>query len=192
MSPDTVQIGPLVISKTVIDVLAPLSGTIIGGLITYFTTRAIEDRKWRQTLAMEDVKWQQQKADKLKEQQQQAFAQALEWIGPLTLAVMRVRMLANSFKANVINEQELHDEWPHLVKDLIAREIPTRLFVLLPTEIQDLSMGINLGIDNLKLILLDKSPQVSDEPWMNLCDQLFEKSNEYSKAVTDAYMKTYQ
>jgi hypothetical protein len=48
MTPDTVQFGPFVISKVVLDVLAPLVGTVIGGLLTFFSTRAVENRKWEQ------------------------------------------------------------------------------------------------------------------------------------------------
>ena len=78
MPPEFVQIGPIVISKVVLDVLAPLFGTVIGGFITYFTTRATENRKWKQ-----------QKEDQLPEQRREAIALSLEWITPIDLVLYR-------------------------------------------------------------------------------------------------------
>jgi len=42
MPNDMVQIGPFIISKVILDIIAPLLGTIIGGLINTF---AKNDRK---------------------------------------------------------------------------------------------------------------------------------------------------
>jgi hypothetical protein len=46
MGNDLVQIGNLFFSKTILDVLAPLIGKIIGGAITYFATKKLERIKW--------------------------------------------------------------------------------------------------------------------------------------------------
>lgn len=48
MPPDVVQIGPFIISKVVFYTAVPLISVVMGGLITYLTTRAIENKKWEQ------------------------------------------------------------------------------------------------------------------------------------------------
>lgn len=66
MQTDGTKIGPIELSR-IIDTLLPLIGVVIGGLITYLTTRALESRKW-----------QQEKKDKLRERQREALALALD------------------------------------------------------------------------------------------------------------------
>lgn len=51
MPPDTVQIGHWVVSESLlyalIPVLSVLLGTLMGVLLTFFTSSALEERKWR-------------------------------------------------------------------------------------------------------------------------------------------------
>ncbi|GEM_PF-6001964 len=80
---DSVQIGSLVISRAVFDVLSPLIGVIIGGLVTYFTTRAVEDRKWKR-----EIRYEKQK------ELREGIAVALEWINPLHNALTRASLMS--------------------------------------------------------------------------------------------------
>jgi hypothetical protein len=47
MPPETVQIGPWLVSKTLVDALAPLLGVLVGGLITYIATYGSRHSSWR-------------------------------------------------------------------------------------------------------------------------------------------------
>ena len=79
MPDDVVQIGPIIISKVVFDVLTIIFSVVVGGLITYLTTRKVEIQKW-----------EQQKKDKRQEQYREAIAKALDWIAPMESALIQV------------------------------------------------------------------------------------------------------
>ncbi len=81
MQTDTIQIGTLVVSKYVIDVLAPILQTILGALIAYISIKAANSQRW-----------QQEKHDKLQEQRRKALEIALDWIEPLRPAISKLEV----------------------------------------------------------------------------------------------------
>src|SRR5258708_37454425 len=105
MPPDVVQIGPFIISKVVFDVLVPLLsalfGTLIGGLVTYFAARAIENQKW-----------QQQKENKLKKESREAPAIKLEWLDSNGVSFQKASRLVFKFQWTNDNHDPLSDKWP--------------------------------------------------------------------------------
>jgi hypothetical protein len=117
---DTVQFGGLLISKSILDAFFPLLGTIIGGLITYFTTRLLDKRNR-----------QMERAEKVKEQKREAIALALEWISPLTDAVMKASLVSVSFQQGRITKEEYRQRQP-IGYDLPIKDPPARLRVFLP------------------------------------------------------------
>ena len=125
MNPETVQIGSLVISKSVFDALMVMSGVVVGGLMTYLTTRSIENKRW-----------EAQKQDRLQEHRRQALGLALEWIPPIELAVENAAMIASDYLDNQTSETEFVKKWPNLLHELAKRDLPMRLNVLVPISIQ--------------------------------------------------------
>jgi len=124
MPNDVVQIGPIIISKAVFDALIIIFSVIVGGLITYLTTRTIESQKW-----------EQQKKDKRQEQYREALAMALDWIAPIESALTQIESISSSYVWNHISREEFQKRWPNLLSKLgiLEKAIPARLQVLLPS-----------------------------------------------------------
>ena|SRR5258707_4268073 len=134
MPPDVVQIGPLVISKTVIDVLAALIGTLIGGFIAYLSTRAIEDRRWKQ-----------QKQDKLQDQRREALALMLEWLEPIGMSLSKAIDLVELYERRNLDKDALDEAWPDLLSVLATKAIPIHLKIVIPTELYNRGYEIQRG-----------------------------------------------
>ena len=164
MPSDTIQIGPLLISGVVFNVITTILSVIVGGLITYFATSNIERRKW-----------EQEKKDKLQEQRRDAIGLALEWVDPINIAVMRASALAMRFMNNTADFEELMDEWPVGLNDNTARvSIPARLRNLIQSQIVEHANEINYQILDLKFVAsranpsLTKSGERQEEYLLNL------------------------
>jgi len=142
-----VQIGPLVISKSLINVLIPLIGTLIGtligGLISYLAITAAEDRKYRR-----------EKKDKLQEQQREALALALEWIMPIENALTRASLLGTSFQRHLIDEHKFRHDYPDLISSLANMDPSAHLRVFLPKDAYPRVYEIVEGLHTLRSMAL--------------------------------------
>ncbi len=174
MPPDTVQIGPLIISKVIIDIFAPLLGAVIGGLIAYLTTRAIENRKW-----------EQQKKDKLQEQRREAIALALEWLEPIDNAVMHAGMLTSAFQCKNISRDDFLRQWPDLLTTLASKAMPTRLRVLLTPELSQVGLQICRKLDDLRTLNLrsEPAPSTPKDEWLESFSQCIKKTTEIQQIL---------
>jgi len=157
MPPDAIQIGPFIISKPAFDVLATLVSVITGGLITYLTTRSMENKKW-----------EQQKKDKLQEQRREAIGLALEWLAPIDEALMRGSAAARAFMHKSIDRDTLVKGWPELSITLARKDIPARLQVLLSPSTYRLISEIIEQLANLQFTSLRSDPEKveSAEEWI--------------------------
>lgn len=124
MQNDIVHIGSFTISQGVLNVIGPLAGTVVGGLITYFVTRAIECQKWKQA-----------KQERLSEICRQGMAQALEWLDPIELSISEASMRVSSILHGSIEYEEVFKTWPNLISQLAKMDIPARVRVLLPEDL---------------------------------------------------------
>jgi hypothetical protein len=107
MSSDFVQIGSFTVSKVVFDAFIIILSVVTGGIITYLTTRAIENQKWLQ-----------QKKDRQQEQYREALALALDWIAPIDTALVRIQSLSGALIGNRITRGEFQERWPDLLNEL--------------------------------------------------------------------------
>lgn len=190
MPTDVVQIGSFIISKVVFDAFIIILSVVSGGLVTYFTTRAIENQKWIQ-----------QKKDKQQEQYREAIALALEWIAPIDNALIHVQSLSAAYMNNRIIRGEFQKRWPRLLNELGAldRAMPARLKVLLPQKFYE-GFDIVNDIDDLYFYLLrtlEETP-ISDgafaEMVKNATDQIIfiKKSSEnYKSMLINEYKNSY-
>ena len=80
-------------SKSILDALLVLASVIIGGMITYLTTRSLENKRWKQ-----------QKTDKLQELRREALGLALEWIPPIEIALSQATMTSSGFLQKQVSE----------------------------------------------------------------------------------------
>lgn len=179
MHPDTVQIGSLVLSKSVFDAFMVMLGVITGGLITYLTTRSMENRRWAA-----------QKIDRLQDQRREALALALEWIPPIELALENAALLATDYLENQTSENDFIRKWPNLLHELAKRDLPMRLNVLLPTSIQQRTDAIIDEIRYLQSYTLSVKPtgKVEQAGWIMQVRAL----NDRITTVRDAFSKLRQ
>jgi hypothetical protein len=155
MLPDTVQIGSLQISKTLFDVLVPLIsgflGTFVGGFITYFVTKASENRKW-----------QKEKNDLFQEHKRKALAIVLEWIGLLQKALSDASFLSSRFQRGIIDHESFVRDFPYVISVLKENEPPASFRVMLPEDVYSLSREIVDGIEKLKYLVLENPKPDTD------------------------------
>ena len=183
MSPDTVQIGSLVISKTLFDILVPLVsgliGTITGGFITYLTTRAIEGRKW-----------QREKEEKLKEQKREAISVALEWIAPLDQSLTQASIASSAFQQGDIDQEKFLKDYPYVISSLTTLDPPARLRVMLPENSYAMSLEVIRGIDELKSLAL-RGRMKSFMACTKLVSALRQKIDKLDSYLKEEYLKTF-
>lgn len=168
MPPDTIQIGSLVVSKIVFDVITNFISVIIGGSITYWATRSAETRRWNQ-----------QKQDKRQEQQREAISLALDWIDPIERAVNKASTLASSFLHQTISEDSFKSRWPNLLDDLSKLDIPMKHRVFLSQEAYLLGYKIIDQLDTLQFVTLHLQTTKEGQK------QFTENINQLSDLITD-------
>ena len=149
MDPDTLQIGSLIISKTIIDIFAPMLGTIIGGLISYFSIKSIEERKIKQ-----------QKLNDFQDQKREAIKIALQWLDHIHNAITKVSLQSHPYQPNLANT----NNWPDLLKELTKYDVPRHLSILLPADSYKKSNIIIGLIEELRVkIILESKTKNPDE-----------------------------
>ncbi len=148
MTPDTIQFGPWLISKSFVDIMIPLFGaligTLIGGFISYWATKTVEDRKY-----------QREKKDKLREQQREALAFALEWIDPLIDTISQVLHLTGNYLKDSLDKDAFERDYPNLMASIASLQPPARLKVLLPETTYPRISEIASDLGILKSMALD-------------------------------------
>ncbi len=190
MPTDVIQIGSFTISKVVFDAFIIILSVVTGGLITYLTTRAIENQKWIQ-----------QKKDKQQEQYREAIALALEWIAPIDNALIHIQSISAAFIGNRITRGEFQKQWPHLLNELsrLDRAMPARLKVLLPQNFYD-GLGIVNDIDDLYFYLLNtlEETPITDGAFAEMVkhatDQIIaikKSSEDYKSMLINEYKNSY-
>jgi len=190
MQPEVVQIGPYVVSKIVFEAFALLTSVVIGGLITYLTTRTIENRKWAE-----------HKRDKRQEQRREALAQALEWIPPIHIALTKAQLKVSRFHKKEISRNELIRQWPNLLSELAKKDLPMRLSVLLPRTVNQRVDQILEQLQNLQSFALHSSDTVkpNKDEWIATFNvfvdrnsALQENLNALRRELTSEYERTFE
>ena len=190
MQPDAIQIGPLLISRAVFDALLLLAGVVVGGLMTYLTTRAIENKKWTQ-----------QKQDRLQQYRREALGLALEWIPPIEIALYKASSLASRHLKNEASEDEMRKQWPKLLSELARRDLPIRLNVLIPQSIRSQSNAIVRRLDDLHSTALSARPvnKFAGPKWTTLFQATMKEATELQtdfdrlkEELVSEYNKTFK
>lgn len=188
MSTEFVQIGNFFISKVVFEAVILLTSVVVGGVITYLTTRTLEYQKWNQ-----------QKKEKLQEQRREALGHALEWIAPIEIAMSDSNILASAFIEKNISEDDFRTQWPNLVSELAKKVIPARFSVLLPSSSYKLSLQIIRQLRELYINSLHSQGVTTWEKLAPIYNKYMEQAAEIDKTLvtlrkelTDEYMKTFE
>ena len=191
MPSEPIQIGPFIISKAALDMIIPLISVVIGGLITYLTTHAMENRKW-----------QHQRRDKMQEQRREAISRVLDdWIDPIHSALTEASLLASGYIRKTISEDVFRKKWPDLLSELAKRDLPRTLIVLLPTDAYELSHQITSKLEELWSFILLSEPvgkTTVEDYWQRLdsvarhIENLQGMLDTLNKELIEEYKKTFQ
>lgn len=190
MCEDCIKIGSIIISKQALDALMILASVVIGGFVTYLTTRTLEFQKWKI-----------QKKDKEQEELREALAIALEWITPMQNSLIYAESLLTQFLKDQISIQEFSAKWPNLLSELMKKEIPARLKVHLPSKIQVQanSIAIKVGALGGKALLSEPIGQKESrekrkkklEYFLQEVAYLQEITNEFQIDLAKEYKNTF-
>ena len=188
MPPDTVQIGRFVFSRILLDMTIPLLSVIVGGLITYFTTRALGHAQWKK----------EQRAELIK-RKREALERALVWADIVDRGVNRATLLAGNFASGMIDEDHFRQRWPDLLGKLAETDVPPHLNVLLPREAIVLGLKVVRQLDELYALSLHARGSKSREEWEQLYSKTITLSVDLQKQVasfraflTQEYVRTFQ
>lgn len=161
-------------SKVVFDATVPLVSVVIGGLITYLTTRAMEEKKWKQ-----------QKKDKLQEQRLEAIAGALEWIPLIETSVSNASLLCFAYLQKHIGNDEFQREWPKLLSQLAEADLPMRQRLLLPAETHKRVMKIVHQLREFKDSVMLAQSQPALRPTEERIESVRRQLTELTKLSTE-------
>ena len=188
MPPETVQIGSFVVSRLILDLTIPLLSVIVGGLITYFTTRALEYHRLKIEQKVEFIN-----------RKREALGQALRWADIVDKDVTWATLVANNFLRGMIDEKRFRERWPDVLSELAEKDIPPYLGVLLPEEAYHIGQQIVRQLGDLYLLSLRASAGKSDseewkqhyEEFLHLSASLHNQVKEYRDLLKSEYLKTF-
>jgi hypothetical protein len=189
MNQEWIQIGNYLISRYALDILVPLLsglvGTVVGGTIAFLSVRSSANRKWNQ-----------EKKDRLLMERRQALASALEWFDPFRMAVMRARLLTESYMRGMINEDAFRAQWPHLIGHPGIKDPPTKLQVWLPANTYKKSLEIFGEFENYfpKIDRQASAPEAWSERfgrYFDFFDGLEEQLRRFEEDLIAEYKQTF-
>lgn len=174
MSQEWIQIGNYLVSRYALDILVPLVsgllGTMVGGTLAFLSVRASANRQWSQ-----------ERKDRLLVERRQALASALEWFDPFRMAVMRARLLTESYMRGMINEDAFRAQWPNLIGHPGIKDPPTKLQVWLPANTYNKTLEIFSEFENY-FFKIDRQASGS-EAWSERFGRYFDFFDELEKQL---------
>jgi hypothetical protein len=184
MENQCIQFGQYLISTDVLNIIFPLIGTIIGGLISFYSISELENRKWKQ-----------QKIEKYQEEYREAIASTIEWIDPIKNAIDEAQMVVADYVMGRRNEEEYVLAWPKILGHPGIKDPPKRLRILLPEKIYPKFMSIVQSLDRVETLPLggkrgtkefgDNYFQTRDK-----LDQLQQELNDLENYLINEYKKS--
>jgi len=173
----------------VVDVLGPLAGVVVGGLVTYFVTRSIEIQRWRQ-----------QKHDRLAQAKRDAVAKALGWLDPMDRALSSVNLQVSALLQFNLEDEEFLMRFPNLVSELAKMDVPADLRLLLPANVYPDGIRILRGFDDVRTEAIGwgQRARVERKPMLGLqecgqkLDALHAQIDVLREKLTQAYLATFK
>ena len=186
MPSDTIRLGNFVFSRVFLDALIPLISVIVGGLITYFTTQALERRRWKE-----------QQKTRLLERKREALEKALLWIDIVERDVTAATLVAGNYIDGRIDESEFRKRWPRLLTKLAETDLPPHLGILLPANTYKLGLQIVRQLDELYSLSLEARDTKSGQwqkyhqTYLDITVKLYDQAKIYRELLTKEYLKTF-
>ena len=189
MNQEWIRVGNYLVSRYALDILVPLIssilGTMLGATIAFLSVRASANRKWNQ-----------ERKDRLLVERRQALASALEWFDPFRMAVMRARLLTESYIRGMINEDSFRAQWPNLIGHPGIKDPPTKLQAWLPPNIYKKSLEIFADFENyfFKIDRQASTPEVWSERfgrYFDFFDDLEKQLKHFEEELLAEYKQTF-
>lgn len=105
------------------NILGPLFGVLVGGVVTYIATTGAERERWRQ-----------QKKDKLAEASREGIVKALAWLDPMDRALSSANLKVSGLLRLDMDQDAFLATFPRLVSELSKLDVPPDLRLLLPSD----------------------------------------------------------
>lgn len=185
---ETIQIGSLIISKNLIDLIFPLLGTIIGGVIAYFASRFATSQKWKQ-----------EKLDRLATTKREAIASALEWLDPIQHAISEASTKFFISLDPSTDYADIFHKWPDLLSNLANLEMSQKYRLLLPIDVYPKGIEIINKLEELRTwavkinqeVKIKQAANVSYERGVKTITDLNTQLNELSEILTEEYKNSF-
>jgi hypothetical protein len=185
-----IEFWDYIISKEYIDILIPLFsgmlGIVIGGIISYLSVRASDNRKWKQ-----------EKKDRLLAERRDAIGMALEWFDPFRAAITKASLLTGSFLQGTITREEMRSQWPDLLRAPGLTDPPARLQIWLRDDAYRRSISIITDLNNLVSEIY--RTKFENEDWHDLfvrysshIHELRQRINSLEDDLIEEYKRTYE
>jgi len=173
------------IFNSLIPLTSALLGIIIGGLISYLSVRASDNRKWAQ-----------EKVDRISKEQRDAIGMALEWCEPIRRNISKARLLTGTFLQGWISTDDLRSQWPNMLTTLAHVNLPARLQVWLPPDTYKSALDIAAEVDNFA-VNIEAFPTQPDEwhrrftTYSDFFGETIKKLDSLESNLTNAYRQTF-
>lgn len=118
-----------------------LLGALVGGLITYLSTRGVERQRWRR-----------KRQEKLLSLRRDALAVALEWIEPMRNAETHASGLVMSAIRGEVNDDDFLKKFPYLLGELVKKDLPASQRAVLPDNFYARGNRIVNELDELRVL----------------------------------------
>lgn len=173
----------------ILDVVGPLAGVVVGGIVTYFTTRSIDIQRWRQ-----------QKHDRLAQAKRKAIAKAVGWLDPMDRALSSVNLQVSALLQFELEDEEFLTCFPNLVSELAKMDPPADLRILLPADAYSDGIRILRGFDEVRTeaIRWGQRARMERKPMLGLhecgqkLDALGKQLDSLREKLKQAYLGTYE
>jgi hypothetical protein len=155
---------------TILVALFGLAGVLVGGFITYLTTKSVETERWEHQWQLEEKRWdyqwelegerwEQQRKDRLMQDRREALSAVMDWLGPIDNAVNRATMRANPLRQTTPGQdaREWEEGWPNLLNEISKRDLRQSARWLLPPGIYEGANPIIRQIDDVRSLYVQLS-----------------------------------
>lgn len=175
---DIVQLGPLVLSKSLLSMIFPLIGVVIGGTIGYFSTTANANRTWKR-----------QKEEKLQEERRGAVVAVMAWVKPIQDALESIMWWYDEYEKQRINEDIFHARYQELMSPLALLTLPAHQQLLLP---KDIYSGLSKIVRELRgVLMLRIISEESPEELYQAINIMYVELKRIGDELHEGYKKTF-
>lgn len=177
------------IIKHLIDILGPVVGVLVGGVVTYWATASVAERRWKQD-----------KRDRRAAAEREAIAKALEWLDPIDRAIGTANMEVSSLLQFHRDDEEFLGSFPNVLSALSKLDPTPAERVLLPAGSYEQGLKITSTLDQVRreAVMWFQRAKMENKPMLGLleCGKTLDAASRDAEALramlTKAYTDTFE